>query len=212
MASTRSGGSANNDDWVNLTLPADSDQPHPNLQATANSEVTSVGANAEDRGHSNSWGLWSLVSWITTGSGDIDTSASSVDREDDSVDYVADASSNMAASAPQDTRPKGPALLVKKAGGAVKKIISKTRTGEPAGDRESWEFLDHEKEVSLFLLMKSVSIAPHSACAYHARPCKVILLFLVPARMYITIINNCCDAGNGAEIELIIVGVAVSAC
>ena len=87
----------------------------------------------------------------------------------------------MAASAPQDTR-KGPASLMKKAGGAVKKIISKTRTGELAD--EPWEFLGHEKEVSLILLMKSVSIVPHSACACHARPCKVNLLFLVPARTY----------------------------
>ena len=136
MASTS--GSANDDDWVDLT-----DQPHPNLQATANSQVTSVGANAEDRGHSNSWGLWGLVSWITT-SGD-----SSVDRKDASVDCVADASSDMATSAPQDTR-KGPSLM-KKAGGAVKKIISKTRIGEPAD--EQWELLGHEKEVSLVLLL-----------------------------------------------------------
>ena len=135
MAST--GESSNNDDLVDLA--PDSDQPHPNLQATANSQVTSAGtANVEDRGHSDSWGLWGLVSWITT-SGD-----SSVDRKDASVDYVADASSNMAALAPQDPR-KGPSLI-KKAGGAVKKFISKI--GEPD---DHWELLDYDKEVKVSL-------------------------------------------------------------
>jgi hypothetical protein len=138
MAST--GGSANNDDWVDLTPGSDQPRDHPNLQATANSQVTSVGANAEDRGHSNNWGLRSLVSWIySTG----DTSTSSVDRKDDFVDYVADASSNMAASAPPDPR-KGPgSSLLKKAGGAVKKIISKID--------DQWEHLDYDKEVRVSL-------------------------------------------------------------
>ena len=151
-----SGESSNNDDWVDLT-----DQPHPSLQlqATANSQVTSVGANAEDRGHSNSWGLWSLVSWITTG-GD-----SSVDRKDTSVDYVTDANSNMAASASQDPR-KGPSLM-KKAGGAVKKIISKTRIGEPAD--EQWELLHHEKEVSLALNPLVLCHVVYKSCMWHAQ-------------------------------------------
>ena len=149
-----SGESSNNDDWVDLP-----DQPYPNLQATANSQVTSAGAaNAEDRGHS--WGLWGLVSWITT-SGD-----SSVDRKDTSVDYVPDANSNMAASAPQDPR-KGPSAFMKKAGGAVKKIISKTRIGEPAD--EQWEFLDHEKEVSLALNPLVLCHVVYMSCMWHAQ-------------------------------------------
>ena len=151
-----SGESSNNDDWVNLP-----DQPHPNLQATAKSQVTSAGAaNGEDRGHSNSWGLWSLVSWITT-SGD-----TSVDRKDTSVDYVPDASSDMAASASQDPR-KGPSLI-KKAGGAVKKIISKSRIGEPAD--EQWELLGHEKEVSLALNpLVLCHVVYNMSCMWHAQ-------------------------------------------
>ena len=70
----------------------------------------------------------------------------------------------MAASAPQGAR-KGPSLIKKGGGAVLKKIISKTRIGEPAD--EQWELLDHEKEVSLTLNPLVLCHVVYMSCMWH---------------------------------------------
>ena len=149
MAST--GNSTTNSDWIEL--PPSSDQVYnPNLQATSSSQSCSGGAGVKDQEHNSSWGLWNLVQkplgWVTSG----DTS--SVDRKDDSVDSVKGAS-NMAASVPSDQK-KGISALIKKAGGAVKKIVRSD---------DQWEHLDCDKEVKVIL--NSATFMSSIRCSLH---------------------------------------------
>ena len=129
MASTSD--SPTNSDWIEL--PPSSDQVYSSdLQA---SSTYSGGAEAENQEHNrSSWGWWDLVqkplSWVTVTTGD----TSSVDQKD--------VASNMAVSAPLDKK-KGASGLIKKAGGAVKKIFT--------GTDEQFEVLDYKKEIKVNL-------------------------------------------------------------
>ena len=138
MAST--GNSPANGDWVDL-LSSSEQLYDTNLQAIPSSQSRSESAKVEDQEHSGSaWGLWGLVrkplSWVTSG----DTS--SVDRKDNSTDSVAGAS-NMAAS--DQKKGSSASALIKKAGGAVKKIFRSD---------EQWELLDCDKELKVILSNK----------------------------------------------------------